>query len=117
MIKIHTVTLDNKIYNLGFKVVTEDLKSLGLDKNPTILKYSIGEWYFLPPNKLKKDKKGFGGIWVARTFPNAKKLEKYMQITYSKKTRIFRAALDEILYFNDYRIKTNGIKMFEEILF
>jgi hypothetical protein len=115
MVKIYTITLDNKIYNLGFKVVTENLESLGLRKNPNIIQYPIGRWYFLSQDKLKEGKNDFGGIWVARTLSNARGLKRYMQEKYSRKTRIFKTALDEILYSNDYRVKTRGIQMFEEV--
>ena len=115
MVRIHTLTLDGKTYNLGFKVVTKDLKSLGLRKNPNIIQYPVGEWYFLPEERIREGKKDFGGIWVARTLSGAEMLRKYMRKKHSTRTRIFRSALDEILYSNDYRMKTNGIRMFEEI--
>jgi hypothetical protein len=115
MVKIHTVTLDGRVYSLGFKVVTEDLESLGLRRNPHILQYPVCEWYFLPQDNIRKGPDDFGGIWVARTLSGARGLRRYMQKQYSQNTRIFRAALDEILYANDYRVKTNGINMFEEV--
>jgi hypothetical protein len=115
MVKIHTLTLDNKVYSLGFKIVTKDLKSLGLRKNPNIIQYSVGEWYFLPPDQIERGPKDFGGIWVARTLSGAKGLRRYMRKHYSQETRIFRTMLGKILYFNSYRMKTNGINMFEEV--
>ena len=115
MVRIHKVAFGKDIYSMGFKVVTEDLKFLGLRKNPNIIQYPVGEWYFLSLDRVKEGKEDFGGIWVARTLPGAERLRRYMQEKHSAKTRIFRSALDEILYFNDYRMKTNGIRMFEEI--
>ena len=116
MVKINTVTLEGKTYSLGFKVVTENLESLGIRKNPNIVQYPINEWYFLESDKIVEGVGDFGGIWVTRTLSGANNLRKYMQKHYSKKTRIFRAALKKILYFNSYRIKTDGIFMFDELL-
>ncbi len=112
----NTITLDNKIYSLGYKVVTSELESLGLRKNPNIIKYNIAEWYFLPENQIVCGNSDFGGIWVAKTLSGAKKLQQYMQEHHSKETRIFKTAIDNILYSNSYRIKTNGINMLEEII-
>jgi hypothetical protein len=114
--KIQTITLDDKVYNLGFKVVTQNLESLGLRKNPNIIKYPISEWYFLPKNKIKSGQDDFGGIWVTRTLSGAKGLQRYMKKYYSQETRIFKTAIDTILYSNSYRMKTNGINMLEEII-
>jgi hypothetical protein len=38
-----------------------------------------------------------------------------MKIKHNIDSRLFKATLDEILYVNDYRIKTNGIKLIEEM--
>lgn len=115
MVKIQTVNLERKTYFMGYKVVTKDLKSLGLRRNPNIHQYPINKWYFLHEKDVEEGKADWGGIWVARTLPDAKKLSKYMKNKYYKQTRIFKATLDQILYHNSYRIKTNGIKIFEEI--
>jgi len=115
MVKIHTVTLDGKVYSLGFKVVTLNLESLGLRKNPNIVKYAIGEWYSLPSNQVRNGPNDFGGIWVARTLSGARGLRGYMRKQYSQETRIFRVALGEILYFNSYCMKTDRVNMFEEV--
>ena len=116
MPKIHTVTLDEKIYPVGYKVVTESLKSLGLRKNPNIVKYPVSKWYYLSKDEVEQGSGDWGGIWVARTLSNAKNLSKYMKKHYSKRTRIFKATLDQILYHNSYRVKTNGINLYEEVL-
>jgi len=114
--KIQTITLDNKVYNLGFKVVTQNLESLGLRKNPNIIKYTISEWYFLQENQIVSGQEDFGGIWVARTLSGAKGLQNYMRKHYLRETKIFKTAIDTILYSNSYRMKTNGINMLEEII-
>jgi hypothetical protein len=72
-----------------YKVVTNDLKSLGLRRNPNILTYKIKKWKRLPKNKIKSGNSDWGGIWVAQTLSNARTLQKYMQKKYKQKTRIF----------------------------
>lgn len=115
MAKIQTISLEERTYFLGYKVVTEDLKSLGLRKNLNILTYPINKWYTLPKNQVSYGPGDWGGIWVVRLLSTAKKLQDYMSKGHNTKTRIFKACLDEILYSNSYRIKTTGIKMFEEV--
>jgi len=113
---METITLENRIYSVRYRVVTKDLKSLGLDRNPTILQYPIREWYFLPKDKIKEGKDDVGGIWVTRKLCDAKRMSKYMMNRYETETRIFKAVIDTILFENNYRIKTNGIYLFEELI-
>jgi len=115
MDKIRNVTLEGKIYNAGFRVVTTEMKSLGLRRNPNILKYPINEWYYLSEKQIISGPEDFGGIWVTRNLHDAKKLVKYMDEKYNVSTRLFEVAFDKILYSNSYRIKTNGIYLFNEI--
>lgn len=118
MTTLHTINLKGIIYFLGYKVVTTDLKSLGLRDNPNIIQYKVNEWCFLPEEEIEEGKGDWGGIWVARTLSNAKGVIKSINRTKNPfSTRIFEAALDQILYFNDYRIKTNGVMLFEEIIY
>ena len=77
--EIHDITMDGQMYNMGYKVVTEDMKSLGLRNNPNILEYKINEWKFLPIKDTKSGKEDFGGIWVARLPSGASSLKKYMK--------------------------------------
>lgn len=99
----------------GYKVVTQDLKSLGLRNNPNILTYPIGKWFDLPRNQLKRGKSDWGGIWVCRTKGAARALKKYMLKKHGITARIFKAYINEVLYGNDYRIKTDGICMTIEL--
>ena len=95
--------------------IQKKAESLGLRRNPNIIAYSINEWYYLLKNQTEEGPDDWGGIWVARTLSNAKTLKKYYEKNHLKSARVFKTALDEILYFNSYRIKTNGIVMLEEI--
>lgn len=66
----------NKIY---YKVVTTNLKSLGLRKNPNIMIFPLDEWVFEPIDRIDYSKNDLGGIWVAQTLSGAKGLLKYMK--------------------------------------
>lgn len=96
-----------------FKVITSDRKSLGLRNNPTILSFPLGKWVESPT--VKDGNSDGGGIWLAVTLSNAKRLKKYMFEHYGKRCRIFRATVGRILFRNSYRIKTNRIRCEEEI--
>ena len=99
-----------------FKVVTTDLKSLGLRKNPHIYTYTIGKWKYEDKQRIDRTNKDNGGIWVTSGFTNAKKLAKYMMDKYNQPTRIFLVSVGEVLYENSYRLKTDKVKLYEEIL-
>jgi hypothetical protein len=112
---LRKIVFDNREYYLGYKVVTDEMKSLGLRSNPNIIEYPINEWLYLPKDQLKNGKEDWGGIWVARDASNARNLTKYMEIKHDTNTRVFKALLDKVLYANSYRVKTNGVFLFEEI--
>jgi len=94
-----------------YKVVTENMESLGLRRNPTILKYTIGKWVKSPT--VKEGNSDDGGIWVVKTKSNAKKLKKYMKEVHKKKCLIFECEVGKILYENSYRIKVDRVKLYE----
>ena len=96
-----------------FKVTTSDRKSLGLRNNPTILTFPLGKW--IKSSTVKEGKSDDGGIWLAVSLSNAKRLKKYMFERYGKHCRIFKAAIGRILFKNSYRIKADKIKCEEEI--
>jgi len=114
-VKIAEETIDGIVRKIGFKVITPDMKSLGLRGNPNILEYSLGDWIFVPEEQVVPGKSNFGGIWLARTAGNARKLQKYIKEEHGVDARVFKAAIDRILYLNDYRIKTNGVMLYEEV--
>lgn len=113
---IHTVELEGEIYPMGYRVVTEEMESLGLRNNPNIIKYPLGEWFALPSEEVEEGNGDWGGIWLARTPSRAKEYKKYMREKHGVETRVFKAAMGEILFCNSGRIKTDAIFMFEEIL-
>lgn len=115
--KIHKVDLDGDEFNLGYKVVLPEMMPLGLRKNPSKIVYSINDWLYLPEEEVIPGVDDVGGIWVARTLGGARGLYRYMLKKHNCETRIFKTALDDILYVNDYRIKTNGVNLFEELFF
>jgi len=108
------ISIDGISRPVLFKVVTHDLKSLGLRKNPNIMTFSENVWSTSNTNP-KSGNSDVGGIWSALKFSGAKTLSKYMESHYSLKTRIFKAAADTPLYANSYRVKSAGIYLFEEV--
>ena len=108
--------MDSHLKSCGyFKVVTNDLKSLGLRKNPHIYTYPINKWKYENKNRINRTNKDDGGIWVTRGLSNAKKLSKYMKDKYNRPTKIFLVYIGEKLYENSYRIKTNKVKLWKEV--
>lgn len=102
-------------YTCGYKVVTMKMTSLGLRKNPNIMKFTVGEWIDLPSNKVVADAGDYGGIWLAISSSAGNGLRKYMLRQYGEKTRMFEAIVRDVLFHNSYRMKTNGLKLLEEI--
>lgn len=96
--------LNNKY---GFKVLSKNLESLGI-LNAPIKQYQFNIW-----NKAEKPlsphpKKG-GGIWMAKTLRDAKKLQKYVLKTREMETRIFYCRIGKIIFQTSGRIKTDKI--------
>jgi hypothetical protein len=98
-----------------FKVVTNDLRSLGLRHNPNIMYFPVGEWVRLSNDQLLAAKKDWGGIWSALRLSGARTLIKYMIEKYDTATRTFLAALDNPLYANSYRVKSQAVILLKEV--
>lgn len=94
-----------------YKVVTNDMKSLGLRKNPTIMKFS-SDWTYEPFPKVGNMDNG--GIWVANGKSQATILQKYM-LSKGIPTILFSVEIGKILYSNSYRTKTDKVKLINEI--
>jgi hypothetical protein len=95
-----------------YKVVTEELKSLGLRRNPNIMDFPLGYWIIEPtPVEGKGDK---GGIWCCKKKSAARALKKYYEKRYGP-ALIFQCHIGEVLYQNSYRTKTDAIKLITEV--
>ena len=97
-----------------YKVVTQDLKSLGLRRNKNIMLFKIGE-EVKDETMLYADKRDNGGIWVANGLGNARSLKKYMAGK-GVECRIFLVEIGIVLFSNSYRTKTDKVKLVEEVL-
>ena len=98
-----------------FKVVTSDLKSLGLRRNPNIMQFLVEEWTRLSDGEAQAGKNDWGGIWSALKLSGAKTLSKYILDQYSLPTRTFLVAIDIPLYANSYRVKSQGVFLLREL--
>lgn len=96
-----------------YKVVTENMESLGLRKNPNVMWFRMGDWYQEPqPQGGKQD---IGGIWCCEKLSAARALKGYFENRYGR-ARIFECEIGMVLYQNSYRTKTDRIKLIKEIL-
>ncbi len=100
---------------LAYKVVTDNLKSLGLRKNPNPLFFPIGEWVY-EENLLQHGNEDYGGIWSAYRLGNANTLAKYCFDERNIKTRIFLTAVyNPVAFVGNYRIKSEGVMLMKEV--
>lgn len=96
-----------------YKVVTENMESLGLRKNPNVLTFTLNKWMIETyPEEGKMD---WGGIWCCEKLSAARALKKYFEGRYGK-ARVFECEIGGILYQNSYRTKTDEIKLIKEII-
>lgn len=105
-----------------YKVVTQDMKSLGLRKNPNIMTFEFDKWKKEKPQNIDRTANDFGGIWVAQSLSGAKSLIKYLKKKATKEgrpdlnhCRVFEVEIGEILYQNSYRVKTDKVKFVREL--
>jgi hypothetical protein len=99
---------------LGYKVVTTELKSLGLRNNPTPMEFPVAEWVF-EEKDLQCGDKDFGGIWTAQREGSIKTLKKHCWSTWEMETRGFLTAIYNPVFSNSYRIKSQGVMLLKEI--
>lgn len=112
---IHEWTYDGILWKIGYRVVTDNLKSLGLRNNPNIVEYKINDWTYPVEKEVIEGISDNGGLWLARTIGSAKKYQRYMSEKHEKETRVFKSLIGKILYVNQDRIKTDKVFMFEEL--
>lgn len=111
--RVESLEFNGANYNIGYRITTSEMKSLGLRNNPNIIQYEMNKWIY--PIKNEKFHDDAGGIWLARTLGNAKAYHKYMLRKHHKKTRIFKSLIGKVLFSNNERLKTDKIYLFEEI--
>ncbi|KKW23045.1 MAG: hypothetical protein UY67_C0029G0005 [Candidatus Kaiserbacteria bacterium GW2011_GWA2_52_12] len=91
----------------GFKVLREDLSSVGL-LGATRKQYHFGVWN-KPDEILSNHPRKGGGLWVAPTKSGARSLQRYIMRKYGISTRLFRCKIGAILHQTSCRIKTDCI--------
>lgn len=100
----------------GYKVVTAQMESLGLRKNPNKLIFPVGKWVKLPKSQIESGKGDRGGIWVAASINGARKIRKYIEKEKGVSgCRIFLTRIRKVIYENSYRMKTGAVFLKEEI--
>jgi hypothetical protein len=102
--KIHEMEVDGTNYQIGYKVVTEDLKSTGLTNTP-IFQYSEELWN----TDLEH------GLWAARVPSFATYIRSYMKQKYDVDTRTFIVALENIITANGHGVRAKSIKFLKEL--
>lgn len=106
-----------------YKVVTKDLRSLGLKRNPNLLYYSPGQWVKLPKDQIQGGPGDWGGIWAATTPGQAKKLKHYAEVERTKDRlrgcRIFATRIGKVVFRNrgNTRLKTDAVYLEAELIY
>ena len=106
---------NGKMLPIAFKVVTQDLKSLGLAGNPNILCFNHYGWTSLPDLKIVVGKSDYGGIWSTIEKSEAGGLRNYMKNKHNIETRVFLVALENPVYANNRRTKSQGVLLLDEV--
>ena len=96
------------------KAVDEDLMSLGL-KRAKPIQYVIGEWVY-PREIPSGDPNRGGGLWVAKNMKFVSWLRKYLLNKYGRSMRLFACEIGDILYESVNMIKTDRVKVLEELV-
>lgn len=97
-----------------YKVLTNDLKSVGL-LGASQIQYKIGEWVY-PLEPLSAHPRKGGGLWTVRRRSDAFRVVKYLMEKYQKAARVFECIIGEILYESSYRTKTDKVMLIREIV-
>jgi hypothetical protein len=104
-----------QLYSVAYKVVTDDMKSLGLRRNPNIMQYHPNMWITIPDEDIRRGSDDFGGMWLARTPGAAKVYQQYMRTQHDQAVRIFQTFVGDVLFVNRVRVKTDAVYLFHEI--
>lgn len=103
-------------FPLAYKVVTENLESLGLKDNPTIMTFPVCRWVNLDDAEVVPGlETDVGGIFTALRKGRIKDLKSHCWDTWEMKSRGFLVAINNPVGNNDYRLKSQGVKLLKEI--
>ena len=114
--KVQQTNFGERNYFCAYKVVRADMTSLGLRKNPNIMTFHLDDWIYLPEEKVVEGIGDYGGIWLARTEGRANAYRKYMAKKHGVEARVFLSLIDRVLFVNQDRVKTNGVRLIEELV-
>lgn len=98
----------------GFKVLRPDLTSIGLLGAKPIVYGHLGSWT-LPHEPLSDGLRDGGGLWVVPTAGAARHLARYVERRHKVHPRIFRCEIGTVLRVTSCRIKTDKVRLLEEI--
>lgn len=96
-----------------FKLVTHDLKSVGLLK-ASKLQYKVGEWVY-PLEPLSRHRLKGGGLHVVKKMSDVRWRKKYVEKEHGTVCRVFTCYIGKILFENTCRIKTSKVMLLEEV--
>jgi len=96
-----------------YKVTKENMESVGL-LGARPIKYKLGQWVY-PGEKLSCHPRKGGGLWVVKERSSAFGIQKYLMKRHKMKTKAFACQIGLILYETNYRVKTNKMKLIEEV--
>ena len=99
-----------------YKVVTEDLRSVGLLGAPQI-QYKIGEWVY-PLEPLSTHYRKGGGLWVYSKRSDALNGKRYVEKKHGINCRVFSCQIGIILTHTPktfHRVKTDKVMLLQEL--
>jgi len=100
---------------LAFKVLRSDLTSLGLRAaRHNRIQYRVGKWA-VPGESIAENGES-GGLYVTPTRGDANELKRYFEKKYGLAARIFSCNIGRILKRTSCRIKTDKVKLVQEIV-
>lgn len=96
-----------------FKVLTSDMKSVGL-LGARPLKYRHSKWT-RPLEPLSDHPRKGGGLWAVKKLSHARQIKKYLKKKHGINARIFHCRIGKIIYQSSYRIKTDKVMLLAEV--
>jgi hypothetical protein len=114
-VPVSWINIEKTSRPVAYKVVTENIQSLGLRRNPNIMTFIVGDWTSLPDDQLLMGKTDRGGIWSKLTLAGARATARYMAERHNQPTRIFLVEINNPLFANSDRVKSQGVFLLEEL--